>query len=92
MQDLNVRYLYEAARPGSMRAAADHLDVAVSSSGVVNNFVNATAGFSNFSPRFSLNLFDRKYYTNAYEKAFAGGMFLNPSFRSFGVKVTVRMQ
>jgi DNA-binding transcriptional LysR family regulator len=31
MQDLNVRYLYEAARLGSMRAAADHLDVAVSS-------------------------------------------------------------
>lgn len=31
MQDLNVRYLYEAARFGSMRAAADHLDVAVSS-------------------------------------------------------------
>jgi DNA-binding transcriptional LysR family regulator len=31
MQDLNVRYLYEAARLGSMRAAADQLDVAVSS-------------------------------------------------------------
>ncbi len=31
MQDLNVRYLYEAARLGSMRAAADQLGVAVSS-------------------------------------------------------------
>jgi DNA-binding transcriptional LysR family regulator len=31
MQDLNVRYLYEAARLGSMRAVADQLDVAVSS-------------------------------------------------------------
>jgi len=41
---------------------------------------------------FAENLFDRKYYTNAYEKAFAGGMFLNPSYRSFGVKVTVRAQ
>jgi iron complex outermembrane receptor protein len=41
---------------------------------------------------FAQNLFDRKYYTNAYEKAFAGGMFLNPSYRSFGVKVTVRTQ
>lgn len=31
MQDLNLRYLYEAARLGSMRAAADQLSVAVSS-------------------------------------------------------------
>lgn len=39
---------------------------------------------------FAENLFDRTYYTNAYEKAFAGGMFVNPSYRSFGVRVTVR--
>ena len=39
---------------------------------------------------FAENLFDKKYYTNAYEKAFAGGMFLEPSYRNFGVKVTVR--
>lgn len=31
MQDLNIRYLYEAAKLGSMRAAADSLGVAVSS-------------------------------------------------------------
>ncbi len=31
MQDLNLRYLYEAAKLGSMRAAADTLGVAVSS-------------------------------------------------------------
>jgi DNA-binding transcriptional LysR family regulator len=31
LQDLNLRYLYEAARLGSMRAAADQLGVAVSS-------------------------------------------------------------
>ena len=41
---------------------------------------------------FAENLFDRKYFTNAYEKAFAGGMFVTPSYRSFGVKVTVRTQ
>lgn len=41
---------------------------------------------------FAENLFDKKYYTNAYEKAFVGGMFLNPSYRSVGVKVTVRTQ
>jgi iron complex outermembrane receptor protein len=41
---------------------------------------------------FAQNLFDKNYYTNAYEKAFVGGMFLNPSYRSFGVKVTVRTQ
>lgn len=39
---------------------------------------------------FAENLFDRTYYTNAYEKAFAGGMFVNPSYRSFGLRVTVR--
>lgn len=31
MQDLNLRYLYEAAKRGSMRAAADTLGIAVSS-------------------------------------------------------------
>jgi iron complex outermembrane receptor protein len=35
------------------------------------------------------NLFDKKYYTNAYEKAFATGMFLEPSYRSAGVRITV---
>jgi iron complex outermembrane receptor protein len=39
---------------------------------------------------FAENLFDRKYYTNAYEKAFATGMFLEPSYRNFGVRLTVR--
>ncbi|MDA5193457.1 TonB-dependent receptor [Govanella unica] len=36
------------------------------------------------------NIFNKKYFTNAYEKAFIGGMFLEPSFRSFGVKLTVK--
>jgi iron complex outermembrane receptor protein len=40
---------------------------------------------------FAQNLFDKKYYTNAYEKAFVGGMFLNPSYRTFGVRVTARI-
>ncbi len=31
VQELNLRYLYEAAKMGSMRAAADNLGVAVSS-------------------------------------------------------------
>jgi len=39
---------------------------------------------------FAENLFDKKYYTNAYEKAFATGMFLEPSYRSFGVRLTVK--
>jgi iron complex outermembrane receptor protein len=34
------------------------------------------------------NLFDSNYYTNAYEKAFSGGMFIEPSFRTYGVRVT----
>ncbi len=33
------------------------------------------------------NLFDEKYYTNAYQKAFAGGLFAEPSFRSYGVRI-----
>jgi iron complex outermembrane receptor protein len=39
---------------------------------------------------FAENLLDKKYYTNAYEKAFVGGMFLEPSYRNFGVKLVVR--
>ena len=34
------------------------------------------------------NLFDSVYYTNAYQKAFAGGLFIEPSFRRYGVRVT----
>jgi hypothetical protein len=36
------------------------------------------------------NLLHKKYYTNAYEKAFATGMFLEPSFRDVGVRLTVK--
>ncbi|MEJ8566160.1 TonB-dependent receptor [Elongatibacter sediminis] len=34
------------------------------------------------------NLFDEKYYTNAYQKAFAGGLFIEPSYQNYGVRVT----
>jgi iron complex outermembrane receptor protein len=33
------------------------------------------------------NLFDKNYYTNAYQKAFASGLFIEPSFRTYGVRV-----
>ena len=59
------------------------------------NVVNLRLGISRDTwdvVAFAQNLFDKNYYTNAYEKAFVGGMFLNPSYRSFGVKVTVRTQ
>ncbi len=36
------------------------------------------------------NLFDSTYYTNAYQKAFAGGLFAEPSFRSYGVRITYK--
>jgi iron complex outermembrane receptor protein len=39
---------------------------------------------------FCENCTDKKYYTNAYEKAFVTGMFLEPSYRSIGVRLTVR--
>jgi iron complex outermembrane recepter protein len=36
------------------------------------------------------NLLDKQYYTNAYEKAFVTGMFIEPSYRNIGVRLTVR--
>lgn len=34
------------------------------------------------------NLTDETYYTNAYQKAFSGGLHIEPSWRNFGVRVT----
>jgi len=34
------------------------------------------------------NLFDADYYTNAYQKAFASGIHLEPSYQSFGIRAT----
>ena len=34
------------------------------------------------------NLFDEEYYTNAYQKAFAGGLFIEPSFQRVGIRAT----
>jgi len=47
------------------------------------------------SDRFSIvayieNLFDAKYFTNAYEKAFVSGMALQPSYQTYGVRFTWR--
>jgi iron complex outermembrane receptor protein len=56
------------------------------------NVWNLRAGFTheNWSvTAFVENLLDRKYYTNAYEKAFVTGMFIEPSYRSAGLRVTV---
>ena len=36
------------------------------------------------------NLFDAKYFTNVYEKAFVSGMALQPSYQTYGVRFTVR--
>jgi iron complex outermembrane receptor protein len=34
------------------------------------------------------NLLDEEYYTNAYQKAFAGGLFIEPSYQRFGIRAT----
>jgi iron complex outermembrane receptor protein len=34
------------------------------------------------------NLFDSNYFTNAYEKANTGGLILEPSFRTYGLRAT----
>jgi len=39
---------------------------------------------------FDENFLNKKYYTNAYEKAFVDGMFLEPGFRNIGVRLTVK--
>lgn len=36
------------------------------------------------------NLFDKKYFTNAYEKAFIGGIHLEPSKQVFGIRLTMK--
>lgn len=55
------------------------------------DFVNLRAGvnFDNFSVvAYAENLFDSVYYTNAYQKAFSGGVHIEPSYRRFGVRLT----
>jgi iron complex outermembrane recepter protein len=39
---------------------------------------------------FDENFLNKKYYTNAYEKAFVDGMFIEPGYRNIGVRVTVK--
>jgi iron complex outermembrane receptor protein len=34
------------------------------------------------------NLFDKVYYTNAYQKAFASGLFIEPSYQNYGIRMT----
>ncbi|MEJ8569179.1 TonB-dependent receptor [Elongatibacter sediminis] len=53
------------------------------------DFVNLRAGVEhqNFSvSAYVENLFDSNFYTNAYEHAYTGGMFVEPSFRTYGVR------
>lgn len=69
---------------------------------VYNGFPWEVPSFSHTNLRFGIeggrytvtayvdNLFDKEYYTNAYEKAFLGGMYVEPSFQSYGIRVSVR--
>ena len=55
------------------------------------DFVNLRIGAESDSIRlvaYAENLFDSNFYTNAYQKAFAGGLFIEPSFRTYGVRAT----
>ncbi len=57
------------------------------------NLWNLRAGYSHSNwtlTAFDENLFNKKYYTNAYEKAFVGGMFIEPGYRNIGLRLTVR--
>lgn len=53
------------------------------------DFFNLRAGIEHQNYTISVyaeNLFDNNFYTNAFEHAYMGGMFLEPSFRTYGVR------
>ena len=55
------------------------------------DYFNLRLGFETDNVRVVLyaeNLFDSNYYTNAYQKAFSGGLFIEPSYRRYGVRAT----
>jgi len=57
------------------------------------DFFNIRAGMEHRDftiAAYAENLFDETYYTNAYQKAFAGGLFAEPSFRSYGVRLNYK--
>jgi iron complex outermembrane receptor protein len=57
------------------------------------NLWNLRAGYTRGDwtvTAFDENVLNKKYYTNAYEKAFVDGMFIEPGYRNIGVRVTVR--
>ncbi|MBK5910716.1 TonB-dependent receptor [Rhodothalassium salexigens] len=57
--------------------------------------VNLRAGLTRGRYQFQAyieNLLDANYYTNAYEKAFIGGVHLEPSFQTFGFRFTVTFE
>ena len=57
------------------------------------NYFNLRAGMEFERWRlvaYAENVFDRNFYTNAYQKAFTGGLHIEPSFRTFGLRATYR--
>lgn len=38
------------------------------------------------------NALDEDYYTNAYQKAFMSGLFIEPSYQTYGVRLTYRFE
>ena len=53
------------------------------------NVVNLRAGISNDHYSLTLyleNAFDEEYFTNAYQKAFAGGLHIEPGVQRFGLR------
>lgn len=55
------------------------------------DFFNLRVGFEKDNLKvvgYVENLFDEEYYTNAYQKAFASGLFIEPSFRRVGIQAT----
>jgi len=55
------------------------------------NYFNLRIGMSSDNWQlvaYAENLFDNNFYTNAYQKAFASGLFIEPSYRRIGLRAT----
>lgn len=100
--DVEYSFNYTAAWEGYVRAEWTYRDeIKPSTTSLIYSgfpwdvpsydFVNLRIGAESENLRlvaYAENLFDSNYYTNAYQKAFAGGLFIEPSFRTFGVRAT----
>ena len=85
---VRLEWIYrDAIRPNTTALIYDGFPYEVPSF----NFFNLRIGMANDNWQlvaYAENLFDKNYYTNAYQKAFASGLFIEPSYRRVGLRAT----